>query len=228
MPWAPGGHAPLRLELAYKPPEPPRPWRLGRTLCGGGHLREGLDPLCLQPQLLTPSPRVPVGTPGMSSPHTLATDRVASHHRGRPPGAAQPDRRGEPPRAGPSPQKTWGGRRVPYKRSQWGAGKGDGEGAATSGGVSPREGRCQLPASTGRARAQQQERGSDGEGDEAVVALDVPLEDLGAGAQHALEAGPVQLHALEGPPGHHGGRPGPVQQQRDLPWGRERASGLRI
>lgn len=70
--------------------------------------------------------------------------------------------------------------------------------------------------------------GSDGEGDEAVVALDVPLQDLGAGPQHALEAGPVQLHALERAPGHHGGRPRPVQQQRDLPCGRERVpSGAR-
>lgn len=70
--------------------------------------------------------------------------------------------------------------------------------------------------------------GSDGQRDEAVVALDVPLEDLGDGAQHALEAGPVQLDALEGPPGHHGGRPGPVQQQRDLPWGRGCGSGPRL
>lgn len=68
-------------------------------------------------------------------------------------------------------------------------------------------------------------QGSDGEGDETVVALDVPLEDLRAGAQHALEAGPVQLDALEGPPGHHGGCPGPVQQQRDLPWGATGWSG---
>lgn len=70
--------------------------------------------------------------------------------------------------------------------------------------------------------------GSDGQRDEAVIALDVPLEDLGDGAQHALEAGPVQLDALEGPPGHHGGRPGPVQQQRDLPWGRGCGSGPRL
>lgn len=70
-------------------------------------------------------------------------------------------------------------------------------------------------------------QGSDGEGDEAVVTLNVPLEDLGAGAQHALEAGPVQLDALEGPPGHHGGRPGPVQQQRNLPWGARGWSGAR-
>lgn len=68
--------------------------------------------------------------------------------------------------------------------------------------------------------------GSDGEGDEAVVALDVALEDLGAGAQHALETGPVQLHALEGTAGHHGGRPGPVQEQRDLPCGAEGGQGL--
>lgn len=57
---------------------------------------------------------------------------------------------------------------------------------------------------------------SDGERDEAVVSLDVPLEDLGAGAQHTLKARPVQLHALEGAAGHHRGRPRTVQQQRDL------------
>lgn len=54
------------------------------------------------------------------------------------------------------------------------------------------------------------------EGDETVVSLNVPLEDLGARPQHALEAGPVQLHALERAPGHHGGRPGTVQQQGDF------------
>lgn len=54
------------------------------------------------------------------------------------------------------------------------------------------------------------------EGDEAVVSLNVPLEDLGARPEHALEARPVQLDALEWAPGDHGGRPGPVQQQGDL------------
>uniref|UniRef100_A0A6B0UXH7 Putative secreted protein n=1 Tax=Ixodes ricinus TaxID=34613 RepID=A0A6B0UXH7_IXORI len=56
----------------------------------------------------------------------------------------------------------------------------------------------------------------DGQGDKAVVVGHVALEDLGAGPQHALEAGPVQLDALEVTPRHHRGRPGPVQQQGDL------------
>ena len=137
------------------------------------------------------------------------------------------------PELGPDPRRR-GEEGGALKRSQRGTGRGDGEGAATSGGdpLAPRwargRGGARLPASAGRVRGQQQARRSDGEGDEAVVALDAPLEDLGAGAQHALEAGPVQLHARQGPPGHHGGRPGPVQQQRDLPWGREGASGLRV
>lgn len=59
------------------------------------------------------------------------------------------------------------------------------------------------------------------EGDEAVVSLNVPLEDLGARPQHALKARPVQLDALERTPGHHGGRPGTVQQQGDLPCKKE-------
>lgn len=57
---------------------------------------------------------------------------------------------------------------------------------------------------------------SDGERNEAVVSLDVPLEDFGAGPEHALEAGPVQLHALQGSTRHHRGGSGPVEQQRDL------------
>lgn len=63
---------------------------------------------------------------------------------------------------------------------------------------------------------------SHGEGDEAVVSLDVSLEDLGAGPQHTLKAGPVQLYALEGPAGHHRGCSGPVQQQGDLAWSESR------
>lgn len=62
---------------------------------------------------------------------------------------------------------------------------------------------------------------SHGEGDEAVVSLDVPLEDLRAGPQHSLEAGPVQLHALERTAGDDGCRPGAVQQEGDLTWRRK-------
>lgn len=66
---------------------------------------------------------------------------------------------------------------------------------------------------------------SHGEGDEAVVPLDVPLEDLGARSQHALKADPVQLHAFERTPGDDGGCPGPVQQQGDLTCGAGRGGG---
>ena len=59
---------------------------------------------------------------------------------------------------------------------------------------------------------------SHGEGDEAVVSLDVPLEDLGARSKNSLKAGPVQLHTLEGPTGDDSGCPGTVQQQGDLTW----------
>lgn len=74
-----------------------------------------------------------------------------------------------------------------------------------------------LPSGRHRVYSRRAGGRSDGERDEAVVALDVPLEDLGAGPQHTLKAGPVQLHALEGPPRHHRGRPGPIQEKRDLP-----------
>lgn len=63
---------------------------------------------------------------------------------------------------------------------------------------------------------------SHGERDEAVVSLDVPLQDLRAGPEDALEAGPVQLHALERPAGDHGGCPGTVQQQGNFTWRRKR------
>lgn len=60
---------------------------------------------------------------------------------------------------------------------------------------------------------------SHSERDEAVVSLDVPLEDLWARSQHTFEAGPVQLHALERAASHYGGRPGTVQQQGDFTCG---------
>ena len=64
----------------------------------------------------------------------------------------------------------------------------------------------------------EQEASSDGERDEAVVLLDVAFEDVGAGAQDALEPRPVQLHTLQRAAGHHCGRAGAVHQQRDLAW----------
>lgn len=60
----------------------------------------------------------------------------------------------------------------------------------------------------------------DSERDEAVVSLNVSLEDLGAGAEHSFEAGPVELHTLQGSACHHRRSPGPVEQQCYLAWGR--------
>lgn len=57
---------------------------------------------------------------------------------------------------------------------------------------------------------------SDGQRHEAVVLLDVAFEDVRAGSKHALEARPVQLHALQGAAGDHGGGAGAVHQQSDL------------
>ena len=56
----------------------------------------------------------------------------------------------------------------------------------------------------------------DREGDKAVVLLDVPFEDVRAGAQHSLEPRPVQLDTPEGPRGGDGGGPGSVQHESDL------------
>lgn len=61
-------------------------------------------------------------------------------------------------------------------------------------------------------------RASDRQGHEAVVLLDVALEDVGARAENALEPWPVQLDALQRATGHHGGCTGPVHQQSDLAW----------
>lgn len=66
---------------------------------------------------------------------------------------------------------------------------------------------------------------SHGEGDEAVVSLDVPLQDLWAQSQHAFKADPVQLHAFEGTPGDDRGCPGAVQQQCDFTWAGGRGEG---
>lgn len=66
---------------------------------------------------------------------------------------------------------------------------------------------------------------SHSERDEAVVSLDIPLEDLRARSQHTFEAGPVQLHALERAASHYGGCPGTVQQQGDFTWRGRRGRG---
>lgn len=58
--------------------------------------------------------------------------------------------------------------------------------------------------------------GLDCEGNEAVISLNVPLEDLRTGPEDALETGPVQLHAFERTSGHDRGRTGSVEQQRYL------------
>lgn len=141
-------------------------------------------------------PQLPAPRTGTSSPQTNCSPAAS--------------RRQAWARELPAPQETgWGPGSL--RGASRGSGQGGGERAAF------REAPRLFPEGGGR---------SDGERDETVVAPDVPLEDLGAGPQHALKAGPVQLHALEGPPRHHRGCPGPIQEKRDLPWGRG-ASGLR-
>lgn len=61
-----------------------------------------------------------------------------------------------------------------------------------------------------------QQSSLDRERDKAVVLLDVPFEDVRAGAQNPLEPGPVQLDAPEGTRGSDGGGPGSVQHESDL------------
>lgn len=62
---------------------------------------------------------------------------------------------------------------------------------------------------------------SDGEGNKAVVLLDVPLQDVGAGSQDSLKPRPVQFHTLQRSARSHGGSAGPVHQQGDLTWTRK-------
>lgn len=69
---------------------------------------------------------------------------------------------------------------------------------------------------------------SHSERDEAVVSLDVPLEDLWAWPQHTLKARPVQLHTLERTSSDYCGCPGAVQQQGDFTWRRRWSSKLVI
>lgn len=70
---------------------------------------------------------------------------------------------------------------------------------------------------------------SHGEGNEAVVSLDVPLEDLRAWPQHTLETRPVQLHTLERTTRDDGGRPGTVQQQSYFTWSKKiRDNGMTV
>lgn len=57
---------------------------------------------------------------------------------------------------------------------------------------------------------------SDRQRDETVILLDVAFEDVRTRAQDALEARPVQLDALQGAAGDHGGGAGAVHQQSDL------------
>lgn len=71
----------------------------------------------------------------------------------------------------------------------------------------------QIVSAQGHTKAAFQRNHLDSERNEAVVSLNVSLEDFGAGPEHSFEAGPVQLHTLEGSTCHHRGRPGPVEQQ---------------
>lgn len=63
---------------------------------------------------------------------------------------------------------------------------------------------------------------SDREGNKAVVLLDVPLQDVGAGSQDSLKPRPVQFHTLQRSARSHGGSAGPVHQQGDLTWTRKK------
>lgn len=76
----------------------------------------------------------------------------------------------------------------------------------------------QILSAQGHTKAAFQRNHLDSERNEAVVSLNVSLEDFGAGAEHSFKAGPVQLHTLEGSTCHHRGRPGPVEQQGYLTW----------
>ena len=71
-----------------------------------------------------------------------------------------------------------------------------------------------------REREKERERDapSDRQRDEAVVLLDVAFENVRTGAQDALEARSVQLHALQWAAGDHGGGAWAVHQQSDLTW----------
>jgi hypothetical protein len=64
-------------------------------------------------------------------------------------------------------------------------------------------------------------RGSDGQGHEAVVLLDVPLEDVWARAKDAFKPRPVQLNALQRAPGNHSGSPRTIHQQGNFTWKRD-------
>ena len=57
---------------------------------------------------------------------------------------------------------------------------------------------------------------SDGEGNKAVVLLNVSLQDVRAGTQDSLEPRPVQFHTLEGSACNNSGSTRPVHQQGDL------------
>ena len=61
---------------------------------------------------------------------------------------------------------------------------------------------------------------SDDQLHETVILTDVPLENVLAGAQHALKSSAVQLHALECGLGCDCGSTGSLQKQCNLPWKR--------
>lgn len=52
----------------------------------------------------------------------------------------------------------------------------------------------------------------DGERNETVVSLNVSLEDFRTRTEHSFEAGPIQLHALQGSACHHRSSSGTIEQ----------------
>lgn len=65
---------------------------------------------------------------------------------------------------------------------------------------------------------------SDRQRHKAVVLLDVAFEDVWAGTQDTLKARPIELDALQGAAGNHGGGAGAVHQQSNLTWGKKKTS----
>lgn len=84
---------------------------------------------------------------------------------------------------------------------------------------------CRVKPDRGRRGGRHRRQISDRQRHETVVLLDVSLEDIWTRAENALESGSVQLHALQGATGHHGGGARAVHQERDFTWWGEKTRG---
>lgn len=67
-------------------------------------------------------------------------------------------------------------------------------------------------------RERHRRQSSDGQWHEAVVLLDVSLEDIWAWAKDAFKPRSVQLNALQRATGNHSGSPGTIHQQGNFTW----------